>query len=258
MRTSLTRHTFSVVLAGLVLLLGPAMRAEEESARDLFRRVVESTPKVPFTARMKLTNQRSAREFEMSHKQLSETTYGGFLRVTDPLDVKDTKFLLIEHTDGPDEQYIYIPSIRKVTRVGTNTREQQFLGSEFYVSDLVLPDPNSLDLSYVGAETVNGRACKLVNMTPRPGANWSYKSARYAIDPVDLLVVRTELSDEKGPFKVWTLDKVEKIDGIWTPLLQTMKNVRENVTSKLEIVEIRYRVDLPDNLFRLSRLQQER
>jgi outer membrane lipoprotein-sorting protein len=73
-----------------------------------------------------------------------------------------------------------------------------------------------------------------------------------------LVIMQAELFDEKGPLKLWTLDKVEKIDGVWTPMLQQMKNVRDSVQSQLEIREVRYHVDLPDEMFTRGRLERGR
>jgi hypothetical protein len=250
------RRILSLALAGCVFFCGATARGEEESPRDLFKRIVDSIPKVPFVAKVTLTNRGSVRELELSHKQLNEKTFGAYLAVTSPQDVAGTRFLIIEHNDGPDEQYIRVPGVARVVRLVSSNRGQSLLGSEFSVSDLTLPDPNALDLSYAGTESIKGRACKLVDVVAKPEAEWQYKKARYAIDPVDLIIVRVELADEKGPFKLWTLDKVEKVDGIWTPMVQQMKNTRDDVQSQLAIKEIHYRVDLADDMFTRSRLER--
>jgi negative regulator of sigma E activity len=252
-----TRRIVSLVLAGCVLLCGATTRGEEESPRDLFKRVVDNIPKVPFVAKVTLTNRGSVRELELSHKELNEKTFGAYLAVTSPQDVAGTRFLIIEHTDGPDEQYIRVPGVSRVVRLANNNRGQALLGSEFSVSDLTLPNPDALDLTYSGTESIKGRPCKLVDVVAKPEAEWQYKKARYAIDPADLIVMRVELSDEKGPLKLWTLDKVEKVEGIWTPMVQQMKNTRDDVASQLVIKEIKYRVDLPDELFTRSRLDRD-
>ncbi len=258
MHRTATRQLLSVALAGFVLLCGATGRGEEESPRDLFKRIVDSIPKVPFFAKVTLTNRNSVRELELSHKQLNEKTFGAYLAGTSPQDVAGTRFLVVEHTDGPDEQYIRIPTVSRVVRLVSSNRGQQLLGSEFSVSDLTLPNPDALDLTYAGAESVNGRACKLVDVVAKPEADWQYTKARYAIDPVDLIIVRAELFDEKGLLKVWTLGKVEKIDGIWTPMVQQMKNTRDDIQSQLVIREIHYGVDLPDEMFTRGRLERER
>lgn len=264
MNDSRRYRLLSVGLAALLSLPVYGVRAQntpagEESARDLFKRVVDNIPKVPFFAKMTLTNAGTTRELELSHKQLDDKTYGVYLAVTSPQDVAGTRFLLIERTEGNDEQYMRVPQVSRIVRLVSNNRaQQQLLGSEFYVSDLNLPDPDKLDLAFAGNETVGGRNCRLIDVVARPEADWTYKKARYAVDPVDLLIVRGEMADENGPFKLLTLDRLEKIDGIWTPRVQVMKNLRDKVESRLEIREIRYRVELESDLFTRNRLERER
>ena len=142
-----TRRILSVALSGAVLLCGATSRGEEESPRDLLKRVVNNIPKVPFAAKATLTNRASVRELEVSHKQLNEKTFASLLAVTSPQDVAGTRFLIIEHTDGPDEQYIRVPGVARVVRLVSNGREQPLLGSEFSVADLTLPNPDAIATS---------------------------------------------------------------------------------------------------------------
>jgi hypothetical protein len=70
-------------------------------------------------------------------------------------------------------------------------------------------------------------------------------------------VLRAEFFDKKRDlFKVWTLDRVEKVNGNWTPYLQRMKNVQQKTESTLELVDIQYGVTLPDEMFTRSYLER--
>jgi hypothetical protein len=78
-----------------------------------------------------------------------------------------------------------------------------------------------------------------------------------AIDPKDLVVTRVQAFAEDGKlFKVWTLEKLETIDGQKTPVEQRMKNVEADSESTLTLDEIRYNADLPDKLFDRGRLSR--
>jgi outer membrane lipoprotein-sorting protein len=63
------------------------------------------------------------------------------------------------------------------------------------------------------------------------------------------------LFDKKGALlKVATLEKVEKIDGFWTPMVQKMENVQEKTTSTITIKQMKYNVELPNDIFSRARL----
>jgi outer membrane lipoprotein-sorting protein len=62
--------------------------------------------------------------------------------------------------------------------------------------------------------------------------------------------MRREYFDKKGDKqKVWTVDKVEKIDGIWSLTGQEMHNLQDDNKSRLDISQIKYNVDVPDTIF---------
>ena len=90
---------------------------------------------------------------------------------------------------------------------------------------------------------------------PKNTARDTYGKSVIAIDPIDLVVVRAQLYDHDGKLlKVHTVDKLEKIDGYWTPRLQTMQNVQESTSSELETLEIHYNAPIGDDVFREAHL----
>jgi hypothetical protein len=245
--------------AAALLLLGPwlpaaVVRAEEDPAA-LMKRVREAVPKVPFVAKGKLSGDRGLiRELELSHKTVNGVE-SSYMEVTAPMDLKDTRFLVIDRETGRDEQYIYVPAARRAIQVGGQTRKQAFLGSEFYVGDLVQPDVDAFTYKLAGAEEIGGRKCTLIEATPKNPGEELYSKSIFAVDPADLVVVRTQLFDDKGKLlKVWTVDKLEKIDGVWTPVSQEMRDVQESHWSRIEMSDIKYNVELPDDVFNKSHL----
>jgi outer membrane lipoprotein-sorting protein len=244
--------------AGTAILLtsGAVRAADDGEARDLMKRVLDAVPTVPFTASAKLTSDRGwLRELTLSHKHLTKDLDVAYMEVTSPMDLKDTRFLLLDRLVGRDEQFIYVPSIKRTIQVSTETRKQPFLGSDFYVYDLVRPEFDAYSYSFVGEEEIAGHHCKLVQSVPKNAADDLYSKTIVAIDPTDLLVWRTQFFDQSGKlFKVWTLEKAEKIDGNWTPLLQKMVNVQDKHESQLELVGVKYNAQLPDEMFERSYL----
>jgi outer membrane lipoprotein-sorting protein len=226
-------------------------------ARELVRRTLEAAPHVPFTATMTLTIEGGqVRELSLSHKPIGDAR-ASYLEVTAPLNLKDTRFLFLERTDRPDEQYMYIPSMKRTTQVGEGARQQPFLGSEYYVSDLVSPELDAYTYAVAGEEEVLGRACRLVEATPKRPEDELYSKTVLAIDPADLLILRAQFFDPKGKLlKVWAVDRLERIDGVWTARAQRMTNVQEGTASTLEIRDIRYHAEVPDDVFNRAHLSR--
>lgn len=53
-----------------------------------------------------------------------------------PKDVKGTKMLTWSHKDKDDDQWLYLPSVRRVKRISSRNKSSSFMGSEFSYEDL--------------------------------------------------------------------------------------------------------------------------
>jgi len=53
-----------------------------------------------------------------------------------PADVKGTKFLSYEHIDKDDDQWMYLPALKRIKRISSKNKSGAFMGSEFSYEDL--------------------------------------------------------------------------------------------------------------------------
>ncbi len=53
-----------------------------------------------------------------------------------PRDVKGTNFLSFTHVTGPDDQWLYLPALKRIKRIASNNKSGPFMGSEFAYEDL--------------------------------------------------------------------------------------------------------------------------
>ncbi|HFE38764.1 MAG TPA: outer membrane lipoprotein-sorting protein, partial [Gammaproteobacteria bacterium] len=53
-----------------------------------------------------------------------------------PADLKGTAFLTHSHALKPDNQWIYLPALRRVKRISSSNKSGPFLGSEFAYEDI--------------------------------------------------------------------------------------------------------------------------
>lgn len=233
-----------------VLLAGGLAGAQDGDPRELVKKVLDAIPKQSFVSKMTVSSSEFApRELQMSRKYV-DGAHGTYLEVIAPDDLEGIRFLFLERASAPNEQYIKVKASRNAVRVSEEIRKQPFLGSAFYVSDLVLPDLDDYTYKYLGKDVVGGRSVTLVEMTPKSPDKSIYGKTVLALDPKDLLVMRRDFYDAKGDkLKVWTIDKVEQIDGNWTLTGQEMVNLKDNTKSRLDISEIKYNAELPDVMF---------
>lgn len=245
---------FVIVLQALVC--GNRAAAEDGAARDLMRRVFDQT-KVSFIATMKLSSAGGLEQtLEVHHKQLPKAS-ATYMEVTAPYHMKDTRFLSWDRDGARDEHYTFVPMVKRSVQVAEWTLKQSFLGSTFYMVDIAVPDMGDYEYSLDGDAAVDGVNCRRVISIPKDPDDEPYSRIAYCVDEQMLLSIRTEFFDPSGNLlKVWRPDRVEEIDGVWTPTLQTMTDVQANAESKLEIVEIEMHAEPPDKLFRKAHLDR--
>jgi hypothetical protein len=249
---------FLSLLALVLLVAARAVAADDPEAKALVVRLRDSAPKVTVTADATLTSGGSwVRQIKLSHKPMGDER-ATLLEVTAPGDVAGSRYLLFERTHGADRQFMYLPALTsRIIEVTDEARREPFLGSDFYVADLIAPDVDSFTYAFVGDEEIHGHACRLVEATVRPGAKAPYPRTIFAIDPEALVVWRGQAFDDKGAlFKEWTLEKLETIDDHPTPVEQRMRNVQAGSESTLVLRNVHYGVDLPDSTFSKQRLSR--
>lgn len=247
--------SFAIVAAGLVAISGPVHA--EESAASLVKKTVDALPKVPVQAKLKLTPPEGPpRTVELSSKMVGGKR-ASYLEVTEPAALQGIRFLFLENPGGETEQYMKIAMAPNPVKVSGQVRKNPFLESTFYVSDMVEPTVDDFVYEFVGDGGIGGRAVKQIKATPKDPENAVYGSMLLSIDPKELIVVKREFTDKKGkPFKEWSVDVVEEIDGILTIRDQRMKNVQNETESRLEVVDITYNGEVPDSTFTPEHLRR--
>jgi hypothetical protein len=245
--------THSILLVTL-WLFGAAVAVAEappEEARSLVQRVSDTRPDKPFTFRMTLTTPGGLeREFTFSGKDLGNGLDARYLEVTGPFNLQDTRYLFYDRNRRRDEQFVYLPFMKRIVRMSDKTRREPFLGSTFYVNDILQPAIDDYTYRFVGDDVIQQRKCRLVESLPKNPERETYSKSIMAIDPLDLVVLRVQLFDKDGQLlKVHTIETLEKIDGYWTPRQQIMHNVHDDEKSELHTVAVQYNAGLGDDIF---------
>lgn len=249
--------TRGVVALALVALASAGNASAADDAGALVKKAVDALPKKPFTAKLQLKPaSQPQRDITLDHKMVGGAR-ASYLEVTAPESLSGIRFLFLEHPNGQPEQFIKIAAARNAVQVKDQVRKQPFLESDFYVSDLVEPPVDAYTYKFVGDEELLGRKTRLVEAVPKDSANEIYGKTVIAIDPTDLLILKRSFYDLKGNLlKVWTIDQVEKVDGVWTIRASTMTTVPDKTSSTLKTPEIRYDVELSDAVFTPEHLRR--
>lgn len=84
-----------------------------------------------------------------------------------PADIKGTGFLQLEHSDGDDDLWIYLPALKKSRRLVANNKKDGFVGSDFSYGDILLPKVDLYQHTLLRSEVIDGHDCYAVQSLPK-------------------------------------------------------------------------------------------
>lgn len=205
-------------------------------------------------------------------KQLRETVsyrkdYEGerktVLFFSSPTNVKGTGFLTFDYAnhDKDDDQWLYLPALRKTRRISAANRGDYFLGTDLTYEDIKKGTKISeTDFRFETLKEVSmgDRQCYLVEALPvndRIARELKYSRVHYYIDKDTWISVKNEYWDIGGnPLKTSEIKELKLIDGIWTVQRIEAKNHKTNHQSILTFSNVDYASTLEDDLFSEQRL----
>jgi len=142
-----------------------------------------------------------------------------------PADVKGTKFLSYEHVTKDDDQWLYLPALKRVKRIASKNKSGAFMGSEFSYEDL--SSYNVDKYTYVGdAQEVELNGKKMYKGESRPvSKNSGYTRQVFWVDAQSFLIVKMDYYDRKKELlKTARYEDYKKISGVWRIGKITMSN----------------------------------
>jgi hypothetical protein len=215
--------------------------------------------------RMRLVDRR-ARERERALELLARE--GGdagdrvLVRFTYPNDIKGTAFLVREHPGKEDERFLYLPSLGRVRRIAGDETQESFVGTDFTYEDIGgrefddytyrLLDENA---AWTAADGRRLPAYRLESRRKDAGARFPRVVSIILKDT--FVVVGAEIFNRRDERqKLYTIRRLERIEGIWTVLDSTMADEQNKTRTNLTIETIDYNVGLTEAAF--SRRELER
>lgn len=114
-----------------------------------------------------------------------------------PADVKGTAFLSYTHAVKPDDQWLYLPALKRVKRIASANKSGPFMGSEFAYEDISSQEVEKYDFTWLRDELLDGADTFVVERIPR------YKYSGYTkqvvwIDKQHYRPMKVDFYDRKG------------------------------------------------------------
>jgi len=168
-----------------------------------------------------------------------------------PADVKNTSFMnwSYDSADKNDDQWLYLPALKKVKRISSSNKDNEFMGSDFTYADMEKRHPDEDNHKLLKSETMNGEDCWVVEVTPVDEDDMYSKKITW-ISKAKLLPMKMDFYDEDGELlKALTINKIEKVGGYWVITDELMHNVQKNHKTQILISNMKVDQGLSDSKF---------
>lgn len=108
----------------------------------------------------------SIREVRVKNLEVHGDGDKGLSIFDEPADVKGTAFLTYSHATVPDEQWLYLPALKRVKRITSKNKSGPFMGSEFAYEDISSQEVEKYTYKYIKDENINGMDCYVIERYP--------------------------------------------------------------------------------------------
>ncbi|NVK22275.1 MAG: outer membrane lipoprotein-sorting protein [Kangiellaceae bacterium] len=175
----------------------------------------------------------------------------------EPRDVQGTAFLSYSHIEGNDDQWLFLPAIKRVKRISSSNKSGPWMGSEFAYEDLSSFEVEKYSYKFLREEELDGDKVFVTELTPTYN-NSGYSKTISWIDQEHYRVRKIEYYDKKDDLlKVMTFsDYKQYLDKYWRAHTQVMENVQTGKSTTINWSGYEFNVGLDENDFNKSSLKR--
>ena len=208
-------------------------------------------------------NQRK-RAIRSFSKDFGEDTHS-IMFFLSPADVKDTGFLTYDYDefDRDDDQWLYLPALKKVKRIASSDKSGSFMGSDFSYADMTERKLDHYDYTLMKEAEVDGVPVwqvEAIPNTPEEIEETGYTKSVVFVRKDNYVVIRSVAWVKKGKrLKYFDVKKLEQIDGIWIPTEMHMTTKKGKATlhkTVLTASNVHFNQGHDDDLFSTRQLEK--
>lgn len=262
---------FLVCLPLSVFAAVEPLAAAELSARDIMEANfhVSKTKYMTNDSTMTLINDKGQQRVRKLHS-VSALQPNGIdsklmIRFLFPADVAGTGYLQIQHHDGDDDMWIYLPALKKVRRLVANNKKDSFVGSDFSYGDILPPVVDTYRHTILRSEVLEGEDCWVIESVPATDQirkDHGYAGKTAWVRKSNFLEKKVEFLDTAGrPLKTITVPAVKEVDVAsrkWWAMRREVVNHQTGHRTLLVFENLDTKAAVGDDFFTTRYLEREK
>jgi outer membrane lipoprotein-sorting protein len=177
----------------------------------------------------------------------------------EPADVRGTALLTYSHKQGSDDQWLYLPAVKRVKRIASSNKSGPFMGSEFAFEDLSSQEVEKYTYNYLRDEPCGSLTCYVIERFPVDKDSGYTRQVAW-LDQQEYRVQKVEYYDRKKSL-LKTLepkDYQQHLDQYWRANDSNMVNHQTGKSTQLLWSDFTFKTGLGDGDFTQNSLQRAR
>ncbi len=265
---------FSIYLSALtlviVLLLPATAQAEEPASTENRGREIaeeqdrrdqgwgDSSAELEMILR-RANGQETVRRLRIKLLEVEGDGDKGLTIFDEPRDVQGTTFLSYSHALKPDDQWIYLPKLRRTKRISSKNKTGRFMASEFTFEDMSSVQIEKYDYELLREDSIGDQPVFVLQSTPRDEFSGYSKLISY-IDQEEYRTLKVEFYDLRGKhLKTMEMSGYEQyLDRYWRASALEMTNHQTGKSTVLTWNNYTFATGLKEADFHQSVLERSR
>ncbi|MBI3897742.1 MAG: outer membrane lipoprotein-sorting protein [Gammaproteobacteria bacterium] len=217
-----------------------------------------------FTANMEMIlknrhAEESRRKLRVLEREVPADGDKGLTLFDEPADVKGTALLTFSHKVNDDDQWLYLPALKRVKRISSANKSGSFMGSEFSYEDIGSQEIDKYRYKYLRDEPCDGKPCFVIERYP-VSPNSGYTRQVVWLDQAHYRTWKVEYYDRKQSLlKTLTFNGYQQYLGKhWRAAELFMQNHQSGKSTLLKWSDYKFRVGLKDADFNEASLKRQR
>ncbi|MET1076631.1 MAG: outer membrane lipoprotein-sorting protein [Pseudomonas sp.] len=176
----------------------------------------------------------ASRRLRVRSREAGDSTDQTLMTFDSPRDLAGSGLLSHNQATGEDEQWLYLPAVKRIKQIGARNKSGPFMGSEFAFEDIVTPFWQKFHYRSLAEDTLDGLACYTLERIPNDPFS-GYARQRVWIDQQQYLIRRIEYFDRKNSLlKTYSATDFKQYAGKhWRPGQMLMVNQQTGKQTRL-------------------------
>jgi outer membrane lipoprotein-sorting protein len=199
----------------------------------------------------------SRRKIHVTTLEVANDGDKSLTRFDEPADVKGTALLTFSHKTGDDDQWLYLPALKRVKRISSSNKSGSFMGSEYAYEDISSQEVEKYKYKYLREEPCEPLACYVIERYP-VSADSGYTRQVVWLDKVEYRPRKIDYYDRKQSLLktlIWKNYR-QYLNRHWRADEMLMVNHQTGKSTLLQWNGYRFRIGLKDDDFHQEKLKR--